>query len=360
MMRNREERSAGIDYFRMAAAFMVIAIHISPFSGWNQEVDFLVTYCLGRVAVPFFFMTTGYFVLAPYVRSGFRKKRSFYKFMVKNTVMYLAVTVMYLPLTIYSGNMPKNISGWIKALVFDGTFYHLWYFPAVLVGSAALVLLSGAGNLRLCFADIRHKTMGDWRLISAWAAVGAVVMAYVVGVFGDSYYGAIKEVPWIKAVYDGIFQVSSYTRNGLFFAPIFLLLGMGLALMKSLYPKRVCIWGVALGAVFLIGEGFLTYSLKWQRHNSMYFFLVPIMFFLFQLLLMIPGKAGPFFRKGSLILYVLHPAVIVALRGMAQLLGLKKLLVENTFVQYLSVCAGTLLAAYVYLRLKERLARFVR
>ena len=33
MMRNREERSAGIDYFRMAAAFMVIAIHISPFSG---------------------------------------------------------------------------------------------------------------------------------------------------------------------------------------------------------------------------------------------------------------------------------------------------------------------------------------
>lgn len=67
----REVRlAAGIDYFRMAAAFMVIAIHIAPFADWSEEADFLLTYCLGRVAVPFFFMTTGYFVLAPYVKSG--------------------------------------------------------------------------------------------------------------------------------------------------------------------------------------------------------------------------------------------------------------------------------------------------
>ena len=104
-------RSAGIDYFRMAAAFMVIAIHIAPFSYWNRDLDFLLTYCLFRVAVPFFFMTTGYFVLAPYVKSGFRRKRSFYKFMVKNTALYLAVTALYLPLTIYSGNLPQGFSG---------------------------------------------------------------------------------------------------------------------------------------------------------------------------------------------------------------------------------------------------------
>ena len=124
-------RSAGIDYFRMAAAFMVIAIHIAPFSYWNRDLDFLLTYCLFRVAVPFFFMTTGYFVLAPYVKSGFRRKRSFYKFMVKNTALYLAVTALYLPLTIYSGNLPQGFFGWMKGLLFDGTFYHLWYFPAV-------------------------------------------------------------------------------------------------------------------------------------------------------------------------------------------------------------------------------------
>lgn len=330
----RPARSAGIDYFRLAAAFLVIGIHIAPFSVWNKNVDFLLTYCLGRVAVPFFFMTTGYFVLAPYVGSGFRKKRSFYKFMLKNTAVYLGVTVMYLPLTVYSGNVPKDVLGWMKALVFDGTFYHLWYFPAVLVGCILLVLLPGVGDVRA----------------SAWTAAACVAAAYVVGLFGDSYYGLIEGVPWLKAAYDGMFQVSSYTRNGIFFAPMFLMLGMGIAFMRKLFPKRVCVWGLAVSAALLAGEGFLSYSLKWQRHNSMYLFLVPVMFFLFQLLLMFPGKAPAFTRKGSLILYVVHPAVIVVLRGIAEWLGLTEILVANTFVQYVSVCGVSLLAAFVFVQ----------
>lgn len=327
----RPAPSAGIDYFRIAAAFLVIAIHTAPFSIWNKNVDFLLTYCFGGVAVPFFFMTTGYFVLAPYVRSGFRKKRSFYRFMVKNTAVYLAVTALYMPLTIYSGNMPKDIFGWGKALAFDGTFYHLWYFPAVLVGCILLVRLSGVG--------------------CAWMAMLCVTAAYVIGLFGDSYYGAVEGVDWLKAVYAGIFRVSSYTRNGIFFAPLFLMLGMGIAFMRELYPKRVCVWGLAASAVLLAGEGFLTYSLKWQRHNSMYVCLAPVMFFLFQLLLRFQGKAPAFTRKGSLVLYVIHPAVIVVLRGIAERLGLTKLLVANTFVQYVSVCAVSLLAAFLFVKL---------
>ena len=63
----RNKTFAGIDYFRLIAAFMVIAIHTSPLSVRNEGIDFLITYCVGRIAVPFFFMTTGYFVLAPYV-----------------------------------------------------------------------------------------------------------------------------------------------------------------------------------------------------------------------------------------------------------------------------------------------------
>ena len=66
---------AGVDLFRIPAALMVAAIHIAPFSTWNRVGDVLLTYCLGRIAVPFFLMTTGFFVLAPYAKSGFRDKR---------------------------------------------------------------------------------------------------------------------------------------------------------------------------------------------------------------------------------------------------------------------------------------------
>lgn len=33
---------------------------------------------------------------------------------------------------------------------------------------------------------------------------------------GDSYYGFAARVPFLKAFYEGLFTVSSYTRNGCF------------------------------------------------------------------------------------------------------------------------------------------------
>ena len=73
------KRYGGIDHFRMIAAFLVVAIHIAPLSYWNENIDYLITYCLGRVAVPFFFMITGYFVIAPYIKNGFATKRKIYR-----------------------------------------------------------------------------------------------------------------------------------------------------------------------------------------------------------------------------------------------------------------------------------------
>ena len=54
-----------IDYFRVVAAFFVIAIHTAPFSSIEPRLDAVLTYGLCRIAVPFFLMTTGYFVLGP-------------------------------------------------------------------------------------------------------------------------------------------------------------------------------------------------------------------------------------------------------------------------------------------------------
>ena len=153
-------------------------------------------------------------------------------------------------------------------------------------------------------------------------SAGAAAAAYIIGLFGDSYYGAVKGTPWIKAVYGAIFQISSFTRNGVFFAPVFLMMGVGIALTRRRLSKRICVWGLTLSLVLLMGEGLLTYGLKWQRHNSMYFFLTPAMYFLFQILLMIQGKAPAFCRKYYLILYVVNQAVIEILSGLAQILGL--------------------------------------
>ena len=321
----RRKNFAGIDYFRFAAAFMVIAIHVAPLADWNETADYLITYCLARVAVPFFFMTTGFFVLAPYLTSGFRKKRTLCRFLMKNTMLYLAVSLLYLPVIIYSEQLPQNFPEFLKDLLLDGTFYHLWYFPAVLTGCLVLILLC--------------------RLSVTAAAVFSII-AYAIGLLGDSYYGIVKDIPVVSSIYDGIFQISSYTRNGIFFAPIFILLGALTAIYRIRIPKRICRLGLAVSLLFLLAEGYLTYSNQLQKHNSMYLFLLPALFFLFRLLLTAPGQAPGWIRNGSMLLYVIHPAVIVVWHKAVKTIKLPGFLAENNFIEYLAVCVLSAAAVY--------------
>ena len=52
-----------VDLYRLPAAFLVIAIHVSPLAFINETADFILTRVIARTAVPFFIMITGYFVL---------------------------------------------------------------------------------------------------------------------------------------------------------------------------------------------------------------------------------------------------------------------------------------------------------
>ena len=307
----------GIDNFRLPAAFMVIAIHTAPFSVWNDTADFLLTYCLGRVAVPFFLMVTGCFVLAPYVKSGFKRKRHFCQYLIRNGLLYLLLSLLYLPLSWYGGNLPDGFSVFLRDLFFDGTFYHLWYFPAMLTGCVLVALLMR---------------------VSERAAYLLTAVFYVIGLLGDSYFGLIENVSRLKPVYGFLFSVSSYTRNGIFFAPAFLVLGMLCAKPECRCPRWMSIGGLAGSLIFLLTEGYLTFFFKLQRHNSMYLFLIPVMYFLFQLLMKSGKRTYPLCKSSAMIVYIIHPGVIVLVRGFAKITKLTGLLVENTFIHFLAVC----------------------
>lgn len=63
----RQQTQTAIDPFRLVAAFLIVAIHTAPLSTFSETADFLFSYCFARIAVPFFLMTTGYFVLSPLI-----------------------------------------------------------------------------------------------------------------------------------------------------------------------------------------------------------------------------------------------------------------------------------------------------
>ncbi len=327
---------AGLDYFRIAAAVMVIAIHTGPFSGFSKELDFILTYCVGRVAVPFFLMVTGYFVLGEWKLNGRADDGRVIRSMKKTLFLYAASFVLYLPVNIYSGGVPKSAGEFLRMLFFDGAFYHLWYFPAVIIGCALVLILMKHFSVRVVFIT--------------------AVLLYLIGVGGDSYFGLVSRIPGADSLYHAIFAVSSYTRNGIFYAPVFLVMGMTLRAQQE-HRRKCLVIGLMVSLALMLAEGYFTFSQGIQRHNSMYLFLIPVMYFLFRLLLCVPGKAPACTRDISMLVYIIHPAVLIGLRGIAGVAGFTEVLVDNTLIQFMSVTAVSFVAAFLivclYTRLKE-------
>lgn len=344
----KKNSCAGIDWFRILAAVMVIAIHIGPLSNISSDMDYLVTYCAGRVAVPFFLMTTGYFVIAPWKMSRGAETGRVLRFLKKTLLLYGVSIALYLPVNLYAGELPDSVGGLFRMLLFDGTFYHLWYFPAVILG---------------CLL-----TMAMLRKLSVRTVFILAFVLYLVGVGGDSWFGLVTRIPGAGSLYDMVFTVSSYTRNGVFFAPMFLMLGTLVRENERHAGQKDSICGrtgvlvaeLMFGMVLMLGEGYLSCLLNVQRHNSMYLFLIPVMYVLFRLLLKVPGHAPAWTRDVSMLVYVIHPAVLIVLRGIAGAAGLTDLLVENTLIQFVSVTALSFAAAAVIHFLLLRMKHFRR
>lgn len=322
------KRYDGLDRFRLVAAAFVVAIHTSPLASFSEGADFFLTRVLARVAVPFFLMVTGQFVAAGCLQHGAGR---LFRYLKKTFFLYGMSTLLYLPIGIYAGHYEKlRLADMVRMLFFDGTFYHLWYFPACMTGVAIVYFMSRIRNRKQMFL--------------------LAVLLYMIGLGGDSYYGLIEMVPYLADIYEAGFCLFSYTRNGIFMAPLFLLLGVQAA--ESRMNDRRILWaGLGISFLAMTEEAFLLRTFELQRHDSMYLLLPVVMFFLYKLLLthgtsMEGDGTGreesrrkrwtAYAVSASAWIYILHPAMIVAVRVIAKA-GKVNLLLENSLVHYLAV-----------------------
>lgn len=334
-------RYGGLDWGRIAAALLVVAIHTSPLASYSAEADWFLTRVLGRVAVPLFLLISGFFLLPDYLFADTpsrEAKKRLQKFFQRTAALYLTAVLLYLPLGIYAGLYQDcGLLDWLRLLLVDGTFYHLWYLPAVLT---AMALLCG---------------------LRRWLSVGQLTIAtlslYGLGLLGDSYYGLAQHWALLADFYQWLFQFCSYTRNGFFLAPVFLLMGAWLGRMARQKHWQGCdrlqLIDLLPSLLFLSAEAVLLRSLAWPRHDSMYLCLLPVLYGLFQLLQQWNVRAPAVLRPLSTAVYLLHPLVIVLVRAVAKLWGLTEFLVANSVGHYLAVCLGSVLLSLLLLRLQK-------
>lgn len=350
-----------LDYFKLFSAILVIAIHTFPLASINNTANFILTSIFARIGVPFFFMVTGFFLLPKCFSTTFipnekenlstrfffslsskytiitEAKNAFYslfRFLTKTCILYGLTILLYLPINFYNGyfqqeSLPNKL---IKDIIFDGTFYHLWYLPALILGVVIVFLL------------LKTKKLFFPMIITS--------LLYIIGLFGDSYFGLLKSFPFLQNLYFKSFHISSYTRNGIFFAPIFLFIGYLIAcnIKKCIYSFQKYIRFFGISFLLLLIEGLFLDYFNLQRHSSMYITLPFVMYFLFQILIFeskhysIPGNVE--IRKISMLIYVFHPLFIIFIRGFAKLTNLTALLVTNQLIHFIVVTLSTAIFSY--------------
>ena len=152
----------GFDRFRLPAALLVVAIHTGPLLSVSPLANDLLTDIWGRIAVPFFFAVSGWFLVPRLRREGAAALGPFLK---KTLLLYLLSALLYLPLNLYNHTLADSGASLLRDIFFNGTFYHLWYFPALALGA--------------CIVFVLVRGLGKW----AWLPA---VLLYLVGLLGDS------------------------------------------------------------------------------------------------------------------------------------------------------------------------------
>ena len=328
------KKNQGIEQFRVILAMMVVAIHCLPLHRLWPNGDILITLTLFRIAVPFFFMISGYYVFSDLAtQNSYPARQRIWLFIKKQLQVYLIATLLFLPLAWYSGilglNMPLDT--FIQTLLVNGILYHLWYFPAIITGGLLVMGLL----TRLSFKQVFFIAVG----------------LYVVGLGGDSWSGLAAQTP-ITPLYSLIFQLLDGTRNGIFFAPLFLILGV-LArrfAKKPASPHRYSYLMISL--ICLLLESYLLHHFTTPKHDSMYVFLPFVLLFLFPIIQqwqapMIWKQAG----RLSLWLYLLHPYTIAVTHFLSQKLPL----LQNNLINYFVVLGLTIGLIYGLFALQKLL-----
>lgn len=134
------QRNNSLDMVRLICAVMVIAIHTRPFLLMQSYIDGGIQ-ILVRIAVPFFFCATGYFLKEAVSKSG---ATAILRTLKKNFLQYLFWSALYFAVIVLENPTLFSFSS-IKWMTMDffvnGSYYHLWYMAALLWCLFTLFLL---------------------------------------------------------------------------------------------------------------------------------------------------------------------------------------------------------------------------
>lgn len=299
-----------LDLFRFLSSIIIIVLHARPFFTVSYEIDMAINNIIGRICVPFFFFISGYFAAKQE-----QKKPDYIRSYIRSMIpVYLLWSAVYLPWSLslaapyiqqVSGllctiGLPTAIQNLlllllvplavIVALLYSGVYYHLWYFPALLLSMLVLRWWKRKYSLR-----------------------GLLTVSFVLLLFGatETYYGFCGQ--FFQSLLHYYYAVFFTTRNFLFFALFYVTLGYWMG--KQEQPaSSLCFLKLLLSIAALVGGGMLLQTTQ-RLDSNILLACVPLVYYLFSCLLYtnihVPQLSEIPFRAISKYYYLVHPLMIL-------------------------------------------------
>lgn len=314
----------GIDLFRFLAAILVMIGHSYPFLVFSSEANFFTVRILARIAVPFFFMTSGFFCIQHYAKDN----TPIQNYLKKIFSIGLFAFLLYLPLNLYTkAPYLTSFPTFLRCLISEGTYYTLWYIPAAFFGGL-----------------IAWICVRKWNWNIAFVMTGIL---YLIGLGGDSWSFLGEFFPCLSSFYQKIYTLFGYTRNGLFFAPFFFVLGGYIRQERKYASRKIYQIGFLFFASIMTFEATFLHIYSSPHHDAMYLFLVPVMYFLFEILLTIKKGNYSFCRPISMYIYLIHPLVWIVLQKLFDIVSIH----YNNMTLFLWMTLITITLSYLLYRL---------
>lgn len=321
-----------IDLAKFFAAILVVAIHSRPFAG-NELADYFFTSFL-RIAVPFFFVATGFFFFLkekPDIRRYTERLASLYVlwFIIEIYFVYQRFFVDY------DHSLPIQLFNFFRSLLFSNTWYASWFIMACIIAVNIIYYLS-------------RKLNNWWLLLVGFGA-------YLISLFCSSYSRVLDLILNERfRYYHAAFSYFFMPANSFIVALVYIAIGKFIA-EEMVRERKYGIskpMNVGLLALVTLAGCAEVVLIRWSvLVNDAYLFLPFFTFFAFVLLLgvevkHIPPRVSKTLRSMSILIYILH-ALFVSVNP--AMFGL-----ESGMAMFGVTLLESVIGAYLIVKLSEK------
>ncbi len=326
MENNKTYNYGMLSVTKLIAAILVVMIHTMAFSSLSKDLWVATSLGICRVAVPFFFIISGYFFYNLKDNSERIKKIKKYTIFYGKAVLFEAViSIAYLIYLI--SNFP--ILSTIKGILFVGVTGSLWYISSMIIGFLFIIPFLKKDHYKLLV------------IIS--------IIFFAFGLAGDSYYGIFSNtiIGTATDIYRNIFIMM---QVGVTASVPFLTLGILLNKFDMVEKiKKPEIW-IIIGGVLLLIEAFVLYkkeiALDYNLYISLLIVAPTIFIWTVKSKIKISEKSSILCRKLSVLVYITHQPI-------ALLLGiLIPYLIGNSVLRFLLTLILTVIFSYGLIKVK--------